>query len=711
MSRRPIAVAGFIALLAAALRIAGINQQDAAEIRQFEKARDGLRVLMNQEGVFTDDQRAQLDTYLTTLQLSINYWQGARQNDRDLIALSRKNCAGAVTRAQWVLDSAEQIARVSINDVEASPRDIHGRLPYGPGNIILRVTQNDAHPGDLPGFAAARADAEVRLGPVQTTYISLTIPHPHPGTNRIPLRLTSANGAAVSIELMAEAPATGGLHVQVVDAGSQNVTPAVVGVYGRDQHVFVPDEAVAFDSGGFSYSGGRIRPNREVRYWPGTPNQRRVFFSSGEFTLNVPEGEYTVIVGKGMEYSPVVQKVEVKAGSTVTQKVAMQRWVDMPSRGWYSGDMHVHWARATEAANQPLLQWTRAEDVHVASVLRMGDARETYFEQYGFGLAGQVVSGNYALVPGQEDPRTNIIGHTLHLHLQEPVRDPERYYLFDRIFEQVTRQGGLNGYAHMQQPNALGFFVRRSMTLEVPRGNTDFFEICEFGNLGLETYYEFLNLGFPLSVAAGSDVPWGGTVGTSRVYAHVNGHFTPDAWFAAMKAGHTFVTTGPMLEFTVNGELPGSVIQAKRGDVLRIKAAAEGSPVQPGYLEIVAQGDVVHSVQKAQNRLEVEYTLPVRDSMWIAARCNGGHTSPVYVKVGDERFWKRSEVSFLVANRLRELDEVEELLRDGMSDSHRGNWDNAASLRGHGNELKQRIENARAIYKDLLAEANKEDVR
>jgi hypothetical protein len=47
-----------------------------------------------------------------------------------------------------------------------------------------------------------------------------------------------------------------------------------------------------------------------------------------------------------------------------------------------------------------------SRDVHVASVLRMGDARETYFEQYRFGKAGRFVSGDYALVAGQEDPRT-----------------------------------------------------------------------------------------------------------------------------------------------------------------------------------------------------------------------------------------------------------------------------------------------------------------
>ncbi len=517
---RPLATAAFIAFL-----ISAMSQQQPREIRQFETARDGLRALMNQgEAVFTDDQRAQLDTQVTTLQLSINFWSAAIDGDREIVALAKKNCVGAVTRAQWVLDSAEQIARISLGGGEAAPREIHARLPYGAGNIILRVTQPNAAPGDMPGFVRARADGEVRLGPAQTSYVLLTIASPRP---EIPVRLVSATGQS-SVKLTVETPPTGALNVQVVDAGSQHTTPAVVGVYGRDDHLFVPQEALAFDDGGFTYSPGHVRGNREVRYWPGNPNQRRVFFSSGEFSFNVPEGRYTVIVGKGMEYSPITQTVEVKAGSTVAQKVAIKRWIDMPSRGWYSGDMHVHWARPTAAANPPLLRWTQAEDVHVASVLRMGDAKQTYFEQYGFGKPGQVVSGNYALVPGQEDPRTNIIGHTLHLKLQSPVRDTERYYLYDQLFDEVARQGGLNGYAHMQQPNALGFFVRRSMTLEVPRGKTDFFEICEFGNLGLETYYEFLNLGFPLSVAAGSDVPWGNTVGTSRVYAYTGKSFSPD---------------------------------------------------------------------------------------------------------------------------------------------------------------------------------------
>src|SRR5579864_3338699 len=167
MWRRSLIVAGFIALLAGAFHMAAVNQQDAEEIRRFERARNGIRGLLSlAEGAFTDVQRTQLDTIATTLQISLNYWQAARENDRDLIELSRKNCLGAMTRAQWILDSAEQIARLSITGGDVAPREIRTRLPYGPGNIILRVTQNDAHPGDLPAFAGVR-DGEVRLTPAQ----------------------------------------------------------------------------------------------------------------------------------------------------------------------------------------------------------------------------------------------------------------------------------------------------------------------------------------------------------------------------------------------------------------------------------------------------------------------------------------------------------------------------------------------------------------
>ena len=48
----------------------------------------------------------------------------------------------------------------------------------------------------------------------------------------------------------------------------------------------------------------------------------------------------------------------------------------------------------------------------------------------------------------------------------------------------------------------------------------------------------------------------------------------PDRWFAEVKKGHTFVTAGPMLEFTVSGLLAGDEINAKPGERLKVHAKA-----------------------------------------------------------------------------------------------------------------------------------------
>jgi len=141
-------------------------------------------------------------------------------------------------------------------------------------------------------------------------------------------------------------------------------------------------------------------------------------------------------------------------------------------------------------------------------------------------------------------------------------------------------------------------------------------------------YYESLNLGFRLTATGGSDVPWGDTIGISRVYAYTGQRFDPDAWFNAVKAGRTFVTSGPMLELTVNGEIPGAEITARLGDTLRIKATASGHSVPPQYLEVVEQGDVLKSLRQPAGGEEVscEFELRVRHKhLDCGALCRRAH--------------------------------------------------------------------------------------
>jgi hypothetical protein len=273
------------------------------------------------------------------------------------------------------------------------------------------------------------------------------------------------------------------------------------------------------------------------------------------------------------------------------------------------------------------------------------------------------------------------------------------------VFDEVHRQGGLSGYAHAYQPARMSFWVRHNMTLNMPRDKVDFAEISEFGDIDTDVYYEFLNLGFKLTATAGSDVPWGNSIGTSRVYAYTGRGFDADEWFAAVKAGRTFVTSGPMLDFTVNGERPGAELKLKPGDKLKVKAEAEGLMAEPRYLELVEQGEVVARAPRGGRKLALETELTVQHSTWLAVRAAGAHTTPVYVRVGAEPTWKRAAVGELVRVRLEQLAAIEELTRRGVGVGGEGNWNNPEGFARQKTALAERVEAARAIYRRMAAEA------
>src|SRR3989442_13356112 len=46
-----------------------------------------------------------------------------------------------------------------------------------------------------------------------------------------------------------------------------------------------------------------------------------------------------------------------------------------------------------------------------------------------------------------------------------------------------------------------------------------------------------------------------------RTYAYTGQNLTGASWIEAIRAGRTFFTNGPLLEFKVNGRLPGDTVQ------------------------------------------------------------------------------------------------------------------------------------------------------
>jgi hypothetical protein len=335
--------------------------------------------------------------------------------------------------------------------------------------------------------------------------------------------------------------------------------------------------------------------------------------------------------------------------------------------------------------------------------------------QMGYGKDFRYQVGDYALASAHEGPRTPVCeqGHLLQLNITAPVRDTSRDQLMDWVCDGVHAQGGMCGYAHLAYTTN---FCRRThpnlnpgwdAAINTIRGKIDFIEILQFREEGTEVYYDFLNMGVKLTALAASDVTGGETLGESRVYAYTGPNFSPDAWYAAVKQGHTFVTNGPMLTLTVDKGIPGDEVHVKKNAMIHIKAHAWAPQVigSPHVLEIISHGRVIRTVEATsvdQTNLTAEFDIPASESQWIAARTTSfneakAHTTPVYVIVDGASFADRAQLPHLVEKEMNILDFIEKRLNDPQYTKHNGY--SAAELP----HLMESIQDARAKYKALLA--------
>lgn len=509
------------------------------------------------------------------------------------------------------------------------------------------------------------------------------------------------------------APAANGrVMLTVAEAESGAPVPARVGLYDASGRAPLPSKNALLvhrfaDEVRMLWASAR-------EFWPST--NRQVFYIDGRYETDVPEGSYELAVTRGSEFRAQRRRIEVRAGETTDIRVTPERYADMAASGWYSGDAHIHLQRE---GTRDRVVWAQAaaEDLRVANLLQMGNIARTHFDQSGWGLAGRFEQHGRVLVSGQEDPRTGHRGHTIHENLRELIRlAPEHYFEYHRVFEEAKRQGGVSGYAHL----AGWFNGRRGLALDVPFGLVDFLEVMQMGRLNLDIWYDFLNLGYRLAPAAGSDYPYIDLPGAVRNYVGIDGPFTTDRWFASFKRGRIFVTNGPLLTFTVNGTPMGDDVHVEAGASLEIIAEARLNPDidMLDRLELIAHGEVM-TVEPARgrDRVVLRTTLRPERSVWLAVRAFGtrhqprqalaAHSAPIYVIVNGRPFWKASDVPVLVARQRAHLAELmnspldpgEDLEAFETRDLLRVMWQTQREA------LRPRVEEADARYRAILQQA------
>ena len=713
-------------LILLTMTLAGPSQARAADAKSLSP--NGVvdfasKLARDHRNLFSPEKRADLGALNRELRTAQQALRQARTDEARNAAVARG--AAAAEQLLATVRACERIIRLDLTRpqpvlVQLKPYEVPGdtgvllfEVVTGANELTYGTTNFDFE--ELPEFALP---APLVVSSNGTTYFLIGLEHVPAGRTSFLFEISQQPGQTPVRHLMElTTPVPGRLKLTVVADDTGKPVPAMVQLLWQvDGRVHQPGNGIEF-APQFESLGSPTGARKANL--PGPLNEA-FWCMPGPVDMPLSPGLWRIGARRGVEYEAVFEDITVRSGETVARELKPRRWVDMRKRGWWSGDDHVHCRILSDEDAQRLMAWVKAEDIHLANVVKMGDIYRTFFEQRGFGPAYRVVDGQFTLVPGQECPRTHEqIGHTLAMNITSMVRNPDRYFLYDEVFDAVHAQGGLSGYAH---GNSGIFSVHRDMSLNVPRQKVDFIEILQFNELGTELYYDFLNLGCKLTASAGSDVPWGGTIGEVRAYAFLGKKsFTADAWFDAFRRGRTFTTSGPMLEFSVDQALPGDELKITSDRQLRIRARAWGDPkhMSPVKLEIMRHGNIIRSAESQDPKrpeVQLDFTVPAGHGCWIAARARAGdgtsaHTTPVYVVREGFRFWKLEGLDELIAKRLASLLEIEQLVTEARHPQKevefRGIVDQK-QLVNQGGALLERVTQARKLYEELRETARKE---
>ena len=207
--------------------------------------------------------------------------------------------------------------------------------------------------------------------------------------------------------------------------------------------------------------------------------------------------------------------------------------------------------------------------------------------------------------------------------------------------------------------------------------------LTEWGwlNYGFEMYYALLNCGFRLSPSAGTasgvhPVP----LGHSRVYVQTGTPFDRERWLDGLKRGRSFVTTGPMLQVTVNREHPGHEFHIDGPAPAQLNVEILSTSLRPAdRVEVLVNGRVVETLKDAATQTATgtwrqEYQLPVQftETSWLAVRSvvkqpdgrrRFAHTAPWHITFRDVPIQpQRKQVEYLVQQMQAELERSGSLL-------------------------------------------------
>ncbi|MCC7476320.1 MAG: CehA/McbA family metallohydrolase [Pirellulales bacterium] len=429
----------------------------------------------------------------------------------------------------------------------------------------------------------------------------------------------------------------------------------------------------------------KARAKRPVKLMlPGSAEFGGHFYLDGTANLPLKVGVYSFELEATPEYLHQTGQFQIERHADDTKRIEMRRFADLAQEGWFGGD--VEFKRAPK--DLPLI--LRAEGLQDIQFARFAhpliDADSTAHRR---GTANGVANRSDAAAEESTDLKADAGIATVPYAWNLPV-----WMAHDELsaIELIHRHSLREGVEDDEKDGR----PRDPSLYPGSRGN---------GRWSETVYYHVLNCGFHVPPVAGSGSGNNkNPVGTNRVYVYCGEKFTPEAWWEGLRAGRVFVTNGPLLRPTVQGESPGYVFHIEPGQPLSLEIGlnlATRVPVE--YLQIIKNGDVAAEVRLADWKDRKGRLPPLGfDSRgWFLVRAVTNSTKtyqfassgPYYVESASGPRISKASVRFF-------LDWI------AAAEKHlRNRTDLAEETR---NELLARHSSAREFFISLLSKANAE---
>jgi hypothetical protein len=364
-------------------------------------------------------------------------------------------------------------------------------------------------------------------------------------------------------------------------------------------------------------------------------------YIDGEAEVILPQGRVFVEVSKGFEVMPVRKVVNID-NDTKEIELELENVLDWRSRGWVTADTHVHFL-----SPQTAMLEGAGEGVNVVNLLasqwgelftNIGDfdGRSTF----GADSNGE---GEWLVRVGSEN-RQGVLGHISLLGYEDQmilplcadgpseaaIGDPVNALLTDWA-TRCKAQNGTVVIPHFPSPHA-------EHAAAILAGQVDGVELTSLidqarGGLSpysLSDWYRYLNCGYFVAAVGGTDKMSANiAVGAGRTYALLEDDepLTYRAWQGAVAKGRTFVTFGPLIDFTVDGKAPGARLKMPRkGGKVDVVWNAESLAIPMTRAELIVNGEVRESESIDARSDSGHWTVELKGSSWLAILIRGRET-------------------------------------------------------------------------------------